>query len=264
MQQYTAKESEAWRSGNWSEWICTNCQTVGWSGQKKCRNCRGEKELRSSFYDQSSLLEGMDTTETKQHVTGLSATTTSGGTATICMCKRSSTSRSKLGRAFCRIFWVQGGHTQVERALSSLDMDAPALEAARKLLEQQLTELKTQQKAQQTVEQKIGKREESSAESSKESRRSEIRVHSDPDCQRAGGPGSSENTIRTLHTRTEAHKAATEATGARPLDRCSDIIDNTITAHTKLERLQSTWCRPDKQPSHSSRACKGCVQLRER
>ena len=28
----------------------------------------------------------------------------------------------------------------------------------------------------------------------------------------------------------EAHKAATEATGARPLDRCSDIIDNTISA----------------------------------
>ena len=28
----------------------------------------------------------------------------------------------------------------------------------------------------------------------------------------------------------EAHKAATEATGARPLDRCSDIKDNTIIA----------------------------------
>ena len=28
----------------------------------------------------------------------------------------------------------------------------------------------------------------------------------------------------------EAHKAATEATGSRPLDLCSDIIDNTITA----------------------------------
>ena len=33
---------------------------------------------------------------------------------------------------------------QVEKALSSLDVDAPALESAKKMLEQQLTELKTQ------------------------------------------------------------------------------------------------------------------------
>ena len=44
---------------------------------------------------------------------------------------------------------------QVEKALSSLDVDAPALESARKILEQQLTELKTQQKAQQPLSKRL-------------------------------------------------------------------------------------------------------------
>ena len=44
---------------------------------------------------------------------------------------------------------------QVEQALRSLDVDAPALESARKMLEQQLTELKTQQKAQQPLSKRL-------------------------------------------------------------------------------------------------------------
>ena len=112
VQQYSAKELEAWRSGTWSEWVCTNCQTVVLVWTKEVQALRGEKELRSSsFYDISSILERMDSTETKQLVTGLSAATTSGGTTTICMWKRSSTSTPKSGRAYCRVLWVWRGHT---------------------------------------------------------------------------------------------------------------------------------------------------------
>ena len=84
---------------------------------------------------------------------------------------------------------------QVEKALSSLDMDALAAESTT------------------TVEQKIGKREGCSAESSKEAR---VAV-------------TLAQTVKEQEDQ-EAHKAATEATGARPLDRCSDIVDNTISA----------------------------------
>ena len=106
VQQYSAKELEAWRSGTWSEWTCTNCQTVGVVWATEVQVLRGEKELRSSsFYDKSSILERMDTTETKQLVTGLSATTTSGSTTcNLYVWKRSSTSKPKPGRAYCRIF----------------------------------------------------------------------------------------------------------------------------------------------------------------
>ena len=98
---------------------------------------------------------GNSTSQASQQLTA-----TSGGTTTIFLWKRSSTSRSKLGRASCRLFWVGGVGVirhikQVERALSSLDMDAPALEAAGKLPEQQLTELKTQQKAQQPLSKRL-------------------------------------------------------------------------------------------------------------
>ena len=108
VQQCSAKELEAWSSGTSTEWTCPNCQTVEW----------GEKEPRSSsFYDKSSILERMDTTETKQLVTSLSAATTSGGTTTICMWKRSST--TKPIRAYCRVLWVRRGHTANQASVES-------------------------------------------------------------------------------------------------------------------------------------------------
>ena len=71
-----------------------------------------------------------------------------------------------------------------------------------------------------TFEQKIGKREACSAESSKESGGSESCVHSGPDCQRAGGLRSSENSSRTLHTRTRSSRSSYRShrrTPTRPL-----------------------------------------------
>ena len=48
-QQYTVKKLEAWRSGNWSGWTCTNCQTVGWSEQKKWRHCGVKRSYASAL-----------------------------------------------------------------------------------------------------------------------------------------------------------------------------------------------------------------------
>ena len=97
----------------------------------------------------------MDTNENKQQVTSLSTTTTSGGTAANCVWKRPSTNRSMFERALCRFIWIWRQIKQVEKALSSLDMDVPALEATRKMLEQQLTELRSQQRAQQPLSKRL-------------------------------------------------------------------------------------------------------------
>ena len=68
MQQYSAKELEAWRSGTWSEWTCTNCQTVGWSGQKKCRHCGVKKRRGSSLRSKCNLgADGHSRNQTARH-----------------------------------------------------------------------------------------------------------------------------------------------------------------------------------------------------
>ena len=172
---------------------------VVWS--KEVQALSGEKELRSSsFYDISSILERMDTTETKQLVTGLSATTTSGGTSTICMWKRSSTSKPKPGVESSWSGEVIRQIKQVEKALSSLDMDAPVLEAARKLLEQQITELKTQQKAQQPLSKRL------------ESARGALQ-RAQRRAEEARVAFTLAQTVELCTLEQEAHKAATEATG---------------------------------------------------
>ena len=92
---------------------------------------------------------------------------------------------------------------QVEKALSSLDVDAPALESARKMLEQQLTELKTQQKAQQPLSKRL------------ESARSALHR-----AQSRADPRSSENSSRTLHARTRSSQSSYRSrrrTPSRPL-----------------------------------------------
>ena len=108
VQQYSAKEWEAWRSGNWSEWTCTNCQTIGWSGQKKCRHCGVKKSYAAAL--SSTLLERLDTNQARRYITGLPATTTSRSPAAHCVWKRSSTYGSAPRRALCRLLWSRGGH----------------------------------------------------------------------------------------------------------------------------------------------------------
>ena len=109
---------------------------------------------------------------------------------------------------------------QVEKAPSSLDVDTPALESARKMLEQQLTVLKTQQKAQQPLSKRVESAR--SALQRAQRRAEEARVQADQEAARIQ--------VELCTLEQEARKAATEAAGARPLDRCSDIIDNTISA----------------------------------
>ena len=72
--------------------------------------------------------------------------------------KQSSANRSKFCCALCRFIWVRRGHAANQtggEALSSLDMDKPALEASSKQLEQQLTQLSSQQKAQQPLSKRL-------------------------------------------------------------------------------------------------------------
>ena len=195
---------------------------------KEVQALRREEELRSSsFYDNSSILERMDTTETKQLVTSLSA-------ATICMWKQPSTSKPKSGRAYCPVLWVRRGHTANQASGESSQQSGRGYSSAGTCEENVRTtthRVEDTAESTTTVEQKIGKCEGCSAESSKESGGSESCVHSGPDCQRAGGQEAARIQVELCTLEQAPHTAATEAAGARPLDRCSDIIDNnTISA----------------------------------
>ena len=191
---------------------------------KEVQALRGEKELRSSsFYDKSSILERMDTTETKQLVTSLSAATTNGGTTTICMWKRFSTTQPKSGRACCRVLWGRRGRTANQASGESSQQPGRGYSSAGICEENGRTtthRVEDTAKSTTTVEQKIGKCEGCSAESSKETGGSESCVHSGPDCQRTGGPRSSENSSRTLHARTRSSQSSYRSrrrTPTRPL-----------------------------------------------
>ena len=128
-------------------------------GTKEVQALRGEKELRSSsFYDKSSILERMDTTETKQLATGLSAATTKWRHNYYLYVETIQHKQAKVWT--CLLSSLLGPEVirpikQVEKALSSPDMDAPALESARKMSEERLAELKTQWKAQQPLSKKL-------------------------------------------------------------------------------------------------------------
>ena len=213
-QQYTVEKLEAWRSGNWSGWTCTNCQTVGWSEQKKWRHCGVKRSYASAL--PTTTVHSWDGHNRKPQV---STTTTSGGTTAIFVWQRSSTNRSKFGRALCRCIWV--------RKLSAavcLNMDVPAMEATRKLLEQKITELRTQEGAPTPLSKRL---ESARRAPQRAQRRAEeakvaftlaqtVKAHAGQEAARM------QSEICTLEQ--EAHKAGTEATGARPLDCCSDTI----------------------------------------
>ena len=191
---------------------------------KEVQALRGEKELRSSsFYDKSSILERMDTPETKQLVTSLSAATTSGGTTTICMWKRSSTNQPKSGRAYCRVLWVRKGHTANQASGESSQQSGRGYSSAGICEENVRTithRVEDTAESSITVEQKIGKCEECSAERTMESGGSESCGYSGPDCQRTGGPRSSENSSRTLKARTRSSQSSYRSrrrTPTRPL-----------------------------------------------
>ena len=87
-----------------------NCQTVV-SGQKKCRHC-GVKKSYAAALSTTKVQSRSGWTQPKPNSSSqVSAAATSGGTTKICMWKRSSTSKPKSGRAYCRVFWVRRGHT---------------------------------------------------------------------------------------------------------------------------------------------------------
>ena len=212
---------------------CTNCQTVGWSGQKECRHC-GVKKSSAAALSTTKVQSWSGWTQPKPNSSSQVSQQLQQVAAqlqSVCGNDPAQASQS-LDGAYCRVFWsgeLIRQIKQVEKALCSLDMDAPALESARKMLEQQLTELKTQQKAQQP----LSKRMESARGALQRAQRraeeaSVAFTLAQTVKEQADQAARIQVELCTLEQ--EAHKAATEATGARPLDRCSDIIDNTISA----------------------------------
>ena len=89
----------------------------------------------------------------------------------------------------------------------------PAIEASRKLLEQRLTELKTQSKRLESARATLQRARRRADEAKEQADREAAKILSE---------------LCALEQ--EAHKTATEATGTRPLDRCSDIKDSTTSA----------------------------------
>ena len=119
---------------------------------------------------------------------------------------------------------------QVEKALSNLDVDAPALEAARKMLEQQLTELKTRQKAQQPLSKRLESARGALQRAQRRAEEARVAFTLAQTVKEQADQEAARIQVKLCTLEQEAHKAATEAAGARPLDRGSDIIDNTIPA----------------------------------
>ena len=137
---YSAKELEAWRAGTWSEW----------SGLKKCRYC-GVKKSYAATLSTTKVQSWSGWTQPKPNSSSQVSQQLQQVAAqlqSVCGNDPAEASQS-LDVPIVESFGsgeVIRQIKQVEKVLSSLDMDAPALEAARKLLEQQLTELKTQQR----------------------------------------------------------------------------------------------------------------------
>ena len=119
---------------------------------------------------------------------------------------------------------------QVEKALSSLDVDAPALESAKKMLEQQLAELKTQQRAQQPLSKRLESARGALQRAQRRAEEARVAFTLAQTVKEQADQQAARIQVELCTLEQEAHKAANEAAGARPLDRCSDIIDNTISA----------------------------------
>ena len=133
-----------------------------------------DKLLVCSHYDHGTLWERMDTNETKQHVTGLSETATSGGAAAICLRKRSSTCRPKFGHARCRLIWFGRGHeTDQARGGSSQESGRGRASAgsSERIVGTAAHRLEDTAESTTISEQESGKREGSSAESAKKKQR---------------------------------------------------------------------------------------------
>ena len=159
VQQYSAKELEAWRSGTWSEWTCTNCQTVGWSGQKKSRHC-GVKKSYAAALSTTRVQSWSGRTQPKPNSSSQVSQQLQQVAAQLQSACGNDPAQPSKSLDVPIVESSGSGEVirqvkQVEKALNSLDVDAPALESARKMLEQQLTELKTQQKAQQPLSKRL-------------------------------------------------------------------------------------------------------------
>ena len=192
----------------------------GWSGQKKCRHC-GVKKSYTAPPSTTIVQSWSGWTQPKPNSSSQISQQLQQMAAQLQSVCGNDPAQASQSLDVPIVEFSGSGEVirqikQVEKALSSLDMDPPTLESSTKMLEQQLTELKTQQKAQQPSSKRL-----ESARSAPQ--RAQRRA------EEARAAFTLAKTVKEQADQ-EAHKAATEATGARPLDRCSDIIDNTISA----------------------------------
>ena len=215
VQKHTVKELEAWRSGNWTKWTCTNCQTVGWS----CVHC-GVKKSYASALSTTSLHSWIGWTQPKTNSTSQVAQQLQSVEAqlpSVCGSDQAQTGHSLVVPSADSSGSGEGTRQikQVKKALSSLDMDVPALEASRTTTRR----VEDTAKRATTSEQK---REGSSTESAKKSRGVESRVHpgldkrhSSTDCK-----GYAQLLEQGLMRTNQKTKSWTSMAQTRSSDRC--------------------------------------------
>ena len=96
-------------------------------------------------------------------------------------------------------------------------MDALALEVARKLLDQQLTELKTQQQAQQPLSKRLESARGALQRAQRRAEEARVAFTLAQTVKELADQEAARIQAELCTLEQEAHKAATEATGARPL-----------------------------------------------
>ena len=194
---------------------------VVWT-EKKVQALRSEEKLRGRpFHAQSTPRERLDTSQARRHITGLPSSYNKSRRSCSLLVETIKHSRISTSRqALCRLLWSRGGHeadeTRGERALSNLHTDVPASEASRKLLEQQLTELKTQQRAQQPLSKELesARGAMQRAQRREEEARGAFTLAQSVKEQADQEAAKLQSELCTLEQ--EAHNAATEASGTRP------------------------------------------------
>ena len=194
---------------------------VVWT-EKKVQALRCEEKLRGRpFHAQSTLRERLDTSQARRHITGLPSSYNKSRRSCNLFVDTIKYARISTSRqALCRLLWSRGGHeadqTRGERALSNLHTDVPASEASRKLLEQQLTELKTQQRAQQPLRKELesARGAMQRAQRREEEARGAFTLAQSVKEQADQEASKIQSELCTLEQ--ETHNAATEASGTRP------------------------------------------------
>ena len=133
--------------------------TVGWSGQKKSRHC-GVKKSYTAALSTTRVQSWSGRTQPKPNSSSQVSQQLQQVAAQLQSACGNDPAQPSKSLDVPIVESSGSGEVirqvkKVEKALNSLDVDAPALESARKMLEQQLTELKTQQKAQQPLRKRL-------------------------------------------------------------------------------------------------------------